>query len=297
MYDVIIIGMGPAGISAGIYAKRSGMNVLMLEKEAPGGLMNKTNIVDNYPGFKNITGPELALKMFNHIKEQEVPYKIEEVIDIDIQKNKKIVKTNKNTYETKAVILTAGRQPRKPKLKGITELEGKGVSYCSVCDAPLFKGKDVAIIGSGNSAFEEGIYISSFVKNLYILSSKDEIKADKILQKKVKKIKNIKIMKNSIVLSLESNEGVLSGVILENGKKIEVQGLFVYIGYSPTTAYLEALNILDSKGYIEVNENMETKVKGFYAAGDVIKKDLYQIVTAVSEGAIAAVNAKKYISK
>lgn len=297
MYDLIIVGMGPAGMSAGIYAKRSGMKVLMFERETPGGLLNKTNVVDNYLGMQNISGPDLAIKMFEHIKEQEVPYKFEEVIDVDVKKNKKIVTTNKGKYETKSIILCGGRQPRKPKIKGITELEGKGVSYCAICDAPLFKGKDVAIIGSGNSAFEEGIYLSKFVKKLYILSARDKIKADTVLQKEVKKQKNIKVLKSCVVSSLEKADGLLSGVILEDGKKISVQGLFIYIGYSPTTTYLEELGIINSTGYIEVNDDMETKVKGVFAAGDVIKKDLYQIVTASSEGAKAAINAKKYVEK
>lgn len=293
MYDLIIIGMGPAGMSAAVYAKRSGMNVLMLEKSSPGGLLNKTNIVDNYLGYENITGPDLATKMFFHTQEQEVPYRIEEVEDIIIEENKKIVITTEEAYETKTIIICGGRHPKKAELDNEEELIGKGVSYCAVCDAPLYKNKKVAIIGGGNSAFEEGIYLSDFASEVTIINRSNEVKADMVLQEKAKEKTNIKVMLNSRIKEIETLNDRVSGAILENGEVLNVEGIFIYVGYEPSTGYLSKLNILTPDNYIEVDENMMSKIKGIYAAGDIVKKNLYQIVTAVSEGAIAAVNAKK----
>ena len=297
MYDVIIIGMGPAGMSAAVYAKRSGMNVLMLEKASPGGLLNKTNIVDNYLGYENVTGPDLAAKMFFHTQEQEVPYRIEEVEDILIEEDKKIVITTENAYETKTIIICGGRHPKKSDIENEEELVGKGISYCAVCDAPLYKGKKVAVIGGGNSAFEEGIFLSEFASEVTILNRSDIIKADDVLQEKAKERKNIRVLLNSSVKEVISKEDRVEGIILSNGEKLDVEGIFIYVGYEPTTGYLSKLNILTDNNYIDVDENMRTKIKGIYAAGDIVKKGLYQIVTAASEGAIAAVSAKQDIKK
>lgn len=293
MYDVIVIGMGPAGMSAAVYAKRSGLNVLMLEKAAPGGLLNKTNIVDNYLGYESISGPDLATKMFFHTQEQEVPYKSEEVEDIVNEENKKIVVTSEDSYETKAVIICGGRHPKKSDIENEEELVGKGISYCAVCDAPLYKGKNVAVIGGGNSAFEEGIFLSDFAKEVVILNRGDAIRADEVLQEKAKEKENIKVMLNSKVKDVETKDDRVSAVTLESGEKLIVEGIFIYVGFEPTTGYLKKLDILTDTNYIEVDENMRTKIKGIYAAGDIVKKNLYQIVTAASEGAIAAVSAKQ----
>ncbi len=293
MYDVIVIGMGPAGMNAALYAKRSGLNVLMFEKSSPGGLLNKTNIVDNYLGYENIAGPDLATKMFFHTQEQEIPYRIEEVEDIILESDKKIVITTEGTYETKAIIICGGRSPRKPDIEGEEELEGKGISYCAVCDAPLYKGKKVAVIGGGNSAFEEGIFLSDFASEVYILNRSDALKADDVLQEKASEKDNIKVMMNTKIEKINTESDVIKSVILSTGEELEVGGIFVYIGYEPTTEYLKKLDILTDEGYIDTDEAMRTKVKGIYAAGDTVKKDLYQIITAASEGAVAAISAKK----
>lgn len=295
MYDVIVIGMGPAGMSAAIYAKRSGMNVLMLEKGTPGGLINKTNIVDNYLGFENITGPELATKMFFHTQEEEVPYRIEEVEQILIEEDKKIVITTEESYETKEIIICGGRSARRPSFDNIDSslLEGKGLSYCAVCDAPLYKGKDVAVIGGGNSALEEGIFLGTYASHVYILNRGPELKADDALISKAKEKENIEILLNAEIKDVNLKDDRIESIVLKDGKLIKVSGIFAYIGFEPTTRYLENLDILASDGYIDVDKNMRTKVKGVYAAGDIVKKDLYQIVTAASEGALAAISAKK----
>lgn len=293
MYDIIIIGMGPAGMSAAVYAKRSGLNVLILEKDAPGGLLNKTNVIDNYLGFINIPGPELASKMFLHVQSFEIPFKVEEVRDIKIENNIKTITTTKSIYQTKAVVLCGGRQPRKTQLDNESNLVGKGLSYCAICDAPLYKGKKVAVIGGGNSAFEESLYLSEFVSELYILIRSEKIRADELLQKEISEKSNVKVMKDSVVKEIKTENDRIRKIILENGQEIDVDGVFVYIGFEPTTKYLNSLDILTSEGYVNVDENMRTKISGIYAAGDTIKKELYQVITAASEGSIAAISAKK----
>jgi len=289
MYDVIIVGMGPAGMSAGIYAKRSGLKTLILEKKAPGGLINITNLVDNYLGFDNISGPDLAYKMFEHIKNNEVQYKIEEVTKIRKEENFTVL-TNKNTYKSKTVILAGGRQPRKVGIED--KIKNLRISNCSVCDAPLYKNKDVLVIGGGNSAFEEGIYLSEFASNLTIIT-RHEVKADKELVEEANKKNNITIFENEEVVDVKEEEGKYK--ISLKQKEILVDGIFSYIGYTPMTEYLSNLNILEENGYINVN-NTETIVEGLYACGDIIKKELYQIINAAGEGAEAATKAKKYIS-
>ena len=295
MYDVIIIGMGPAGMNAALYAKRSGLNVLILEKSIPGGLINITNKVENYLGNGISTGKELVEKMLEHIKNFDIEYKRESVSEIINEEKIKIVKTNKSEYKAKALILASGRVPKKGDNEKITKLEGKGISYCAVCDAPFYKDKTVGIIGGGNSAFDEGLYISDFAKKLYMFIRSDEIKADEIFVNKAKKKENIEILLNSNVTDLIEKDGKLSAVEINGKEKIDVDGLFLYIGYSPSTNYFKDLNITDETGYIIVNEKMETKIPGIFAAGDIIKKDIYQIITAASDGSIAALSAKKYV--
>ncbi len=290
MYDTIIVGMGPAGMSAGIYAKRSGLKTLLLEKNSPGGLINVTNLVDNYLGFDNITGPDLAFKMFEHIKNNEVEYKIEEVTKIKKENNIFKIETNKNSYTSKTVILAGGRQPRKIDLED--NLKKLKISRCSICDAPLYKDKNVLVMGGGNSAFEEGIYLSEFAKKLTIIT-RNKVKADEELLTAAKERNNIEIYENEEIQDLQELDGKYKVTLKEN--EIIVDGIFSYIGYTPSTEYLSNLGILEEKGYIEVNET-ETVVPGLYACGDIIKKDVYQIITASSEGAISALKAKKYIT-
>lgn len=291
MYDTIIVGMGPAGMSAGIYAKRSGLKTLILEKKAPGGLINITNLVDNYLGYDNITGPELAMKMFEHVKNNEIEYKIEEVTKIKKEGSIFKIETNKNNYESKTVILAGGRQPRKLDLED--KLNDLKISRCAICDAPLYKGKNVLVIGAGNSAFEEGIYLSEFASHLTILA-RSNVKADEEMVETAKSKENITIIEGEEIDDIKVENGVYKVITPNNS--IEVQGIFSYIGYTPMTEYLSNLNILESSGYIEVSDT-ETPVPGLFACGDIIKKDLYQIVTATSEGAKAATKAKKYLTE
>lgn len=291
MYDVIIVGMGPGGMSAGIYAKRSGLNTLILEKKAPGGLINITNLVDNYLGFDNITGPDLAFKMFEHCKNNGVLYKIEEVTKIKKENNIFKVKTNKGEYESKTVILAGGRQPRKIDMED--KLKNLKISRCSICDAPLYKNKVVLCIGGGNSAFEEGIYLSDFASKLYIVA-RSEIKADEEMVETARNKDNIEIYENEKLVDIEELDNQYK--VKFTNKEFIVDGIFSYIGYQPSTEYLSNLNILTDNGYIEA-DNTKTQIPGLYACGDIVKKDLYQIITATSEGAEAATYAKKYIEE
>ena len=295
MYDVIIIGMGPAGMNAALYAKRSGLNTLILEKNIPGGLINVTNKVENYLGTGLVTGKDLVNKMVEHINEFEIEYKRESVNEIINNDNYKTVITNKGEYKAKALILASGRVPKKGNNKKITKLEGKGISYCAVCDAPFFKDKVVGIIGGGNSAFDEGLYLADFAKKIYMFIRGNEIKADDIFVEKAKNRDNVEILLNTTVTDLIEENDKLKAVQINDKDVIDIDGLFLYIGYAPSTNYFQNLNITDDTGYIIVNEKMETKVPGIFAAGDIVKKNIYQIITAASDGSIAALSAKKYI--
>lgn len=295
MYDVIIIGMGPAGMNAALYAKRSGLNTLILEKNIPGGLINVTNKVENYLGTGLVTGKDLVNKMVEHINEFEIEYKRESVNEIINNDNYKTVITNKGEYKAKALILASGRVPKKGNSEKITKLEGKGISYCAVCDAPFFKDKVVGIIGGGNSAFDEGLYLADFAKKIYMFIRGNEIKADDIFVEKAKNRDNVEILLNTTVTDLIEENDKLKAVQINDKDVIDIDGLFLYIGYAPSTNYFQNLNITDDTGYIIVNEKMETKVPGIFAAGDIVKKNIYQIITAASDGSIAALSAKKYI--
>lgn len=296
MYDVIIVGMGPAGMGAAIYAQRSGLNILILEKNMPGGLLNKTNIVENYLGYTSITGPDLSANMFKHINDLEILYKIEEVENISDKIEYKEVKTNKNTYQAKAVIICVGRTA-KTLLPNEKQYLGKGLSYCGICDAPLYKGKDIAIIGSGNSAVEEAIFLTNIVNKLYLLVRGPELKADDALLDDLSEQKNVEILLNTNISDVVLTDDKISSIKTTNPERNElnVEGLFIYIGYSASVHYLKDLDINEENGYIITDENARTNIKGIYAAGDAVKKDLYQIITAVSEGSKAATSAKKDI--
>jgi len=300
MYDVIIIGAGVAGISAAIYAKRSNMNVLIIEKDAPGGQVNKTSVVENYPGFTSIEGPELAYKLFEQLRELNVEYKALEVKKIVNNEEYKTIITNNGEYNTKAVIIATGRNPKKLRKENEDKLYGKGISFCSICDGNLYKDKKIAIIGGGNSAAEEGLYLSNIVSHLTIINRSNKLRADESMVHELKKRENIEILYNTEVEKFNVADNKLSSLTLKNNEdrsesNLDVSGVFVFIGYEPASEFLKDLDVLDNNNYVIVNNRMETKIPGIYACGDVIKKDLYQIITSESEGAIAATFAKRYV--
>ncbi len=294
IYDLIIIGAGPAGISAAIYAKRSGMNTLVLEKGMPGGLVNYTSEVENYPGYKSIYGPDLAMKFYEHLLETKVEIKAEEAIKLIPGDIKKVV-TKKNEYQAKTVIIACGRKARELGIENEDKFKGHGISYCALCDGPLYKDKIVAVYGGGNSAFEEGLFLSGIAKEVVVLNRSKALRADNIFQNRIKEKTNIRFFDECKITKLNGTDK-LESVEINNNETINIDGLFVYIGFLPATDFLKELDLCNEQGYISVNENYETKLSGIYAVGDVDTKNIYQIVTATSEGATAAVNAYNKIS-
>lgn len=295
-YDVIVIGMGPAGITSALYLKRANLNCLIIEKNTPGGLLNKTSTVENYPGIIQITGPDLAYKFYEQLNAQQIPQKFEEVKEIIDNNDYKKVVTNKGEYTAKKIIIAIGREPKKLKNTNEERLEGKGISFCSLCDGTLYKNEEVSIIGGGNSALEEALYLSDICKKVTIINKSNSLKGDSILIDKVNDKENIEVINNSEVKEFHGKNDKLEYVTLKTDKEdkdLYVKACFIFIGYEPATKFLKNLDILDEKGYINVDETRRTKIKGIYAAGDIVKKEAYQIITASSDGAIAAVSCIK----
>lgn len=286
IYDVVIIGLGASGVAASIYAKRSGLNVAVINYSTPGGIINESSIVENYPGFKSISGPDLAFNFFEHFNSLGVPLFNEEVIDIIDGENKKVITSN-NEYLAKNVIICSGRKPRKLGIENEDKYFGKGISYCTLCDGNLYKGKTVCVVGGGNSALESILYLADISKKVYLLVRSNRFIADASLVEKAKNKENIEILMETKVENLSIEDDKIVGV-KTNNSELEIDGIFVNIGYEPSIGILKSLDLEMHRNYIIVDKNMETSVKGIYACGDIIKKDLYQLVTAVSEGAIAA---------
>ena len=298
-FDVVIIGSGVAGMTAAIYLKRSGINCCLLEREVPGGQINKSSSVKNYPGFLDISGPDLSNNIFEQVQELGVPYKYGNVLKIEVKDDIKTVKTDLEEITTKNIIVATGRKSRKLDIPGEDKLIGNGVSYCALCDANFFKGEDVLVIGGANSALEEAIYLSNICRNVTIIHRRDDLTADDIFVDKIKEIKNINLRLNCIPKKLNEIDGRLTSVTVVNEEGIEeninVKGCFIYIGQVPANEVFKDILHFDKDGYIEVDEHKQTNVKGIYAAGDIVKKDAYQLLTAMSDGVIAAVNCIKDI--
>ena len=292
-FDVIIIGAGPAGLTASIYLKRANLNVLVIEKEIMGGQINYASSIENYPGFEQISGPDLAEKMYIQAQKLGAEFDNSEVIDITDEKELKTVKTRKEEYTCKKVILAVGRSPKKLSALNEEKLVGKGISYCALCDGMFFKGKDVAIIGGGNSAFEEAIHMTKIASHVTLINRGDSFKAVEALVEEFSNLSNTTIIKNTKVEEFISENDKLSGLRLTDTKTnaenvLKVSGAFVFIGYGPNSNFVNKLNLENKTNYLIVNENYETNADGIYAVGDAIDKKVYQIVTATGEGAIAA---------
>lgn len=292
MYDLIIIGLGPAGINACIYAKRSNLNVLVIEKGMPGGTLHNIRDVENYLGYKHINGSDLAMQFYKQFKELNIPMKNEEVINITLENNIKIIQTSKNTYKTKSIIICTGRGPLKLNLKN-NELPN--ISYCVLCDGALYKNKNVALYGNNAKVLEDTIYLSNIAKNVYLIVNQGDLIGPTELKEKIKDLKNVKIYFNEYITELIGNKK-LESIKLKN-LEIDIDGLFVNNEFGPLTSFCKDLEITNEKGYILVDSHQETNVKGIFACGDNTKKEIYQIITAASEGASAAVNAYKYIKE
>lgn len=293
MFDTIVIGSGPAGMSASIYSSRGGLNTLLLDESMPGGLLNKISIVENYLGVGSISGSDLAVSMYNQVRRNNINFKREKVVSIKDFNDYKLVTTTKGEYKTKGVIIAIGRKPRKSGILNEEKYIGKGISYCAICDASLYKDKDIVVLGAGDSAFEEAIYLSDIVRSVKIIV-RNKISASEVLISTAKE-ENIEIICGREVIDFLGEE-FINGVKLNDGETIKCDGVFIYYGYQADTAFMRDLNITDVKGYIEVDESMRTKIPYIYACGDIIKKDIYQIVTACSDGCIAALSLKKDIT-
>lgn len=290
MSKCIVIGAGPGGMSAAIYLKRAGIDVTLIEKMVPGGEMLKTNKIENYLGFDSIDGGELALRMSSQVKDLGVEIIRDDITDISYD-NTFIVTGLKNKYQADYVIIATGRVPRKLGLDMEEELLNRGISYCATCDGAFYKGKEVAIVGGGDSALTEALYLSDICLKVYVLVRKD-LKASDILQNRVKNKDNIVILKNVSVSQFISSDS-LTGVLLNDGRKLDVNGLFIAIGGTPDISFLKNLNVDTINGYIKTDNKMRTNIKGLYAVGDVRYKDFYQIITAASDGAIAALSIRE----
>lgn len=290
IYDLVIVGMGISGITAAIYAKRGNLNVLIIDKSMPGGLLNNIEKIDNYPGFESISGPDLAEKLMNQINKLGVDIKYDEVLKVTLENEIKIIKTKNAEFRTKRIIIATGRSQRTLNLPLEDKLLGKGISTCALCDGHFFKNKVVAVVGGGNSALQESLYLANIVKKIYLVHRKDIFNAQKEIIDKVTNTKNIEIINNDHVTALHEKDGILSKITLQNYGDLPVDGLFIYIGFSPKTGFANELKITNDNGYILVDKRQETNVKGIYAAGDIVNKQIYQLVTAASEGATAAIN-------
>ena len=293
IYDLIVIGMGPSGMAAAVYAKRNGLNVLILEKSMPGGLVNNSSEVDNYLGYPGIKGIDLVANFVSHISSLDIPYKIEEVKDIKLEQDIKKVITAKEEYNTKNIIIATGRSPELLGLPKEKELIGRGISTCALCDGVFFKDKVIAVVGGGNSALEEAIHLSSIVSKIYLIHRRENLRGEEILRSSVESKDNIEIIYNSEITKLLEAGNKLSGIELNNKEVINIEGLFIYIGYKPNTEVFKNIVATNKEGYIKVNQYYETSVSGIYAVGDIIEKEYYQIITAVNEGSVAALNISR----
>ena len=304
LYDTIIVGGGPAGLTAAIYSIRAGKSVLLFEREIIGGQVAYTAMVDNYTGIKHTDGGTLASMMLDHAKSLGLNINYSEVIDLKLDEKIKQVITHKGTFEAKTIILCLGASAKKLNLENEKKLLGKGVSYCATCDGNFFKGKVVSVVGGGNTSLEDVIYLSSLAKKVYLIKRRKEFNGEKLLYDKVLTLaseKKVEIITSSSVEKIIGEENLEKLLLkdLENGeeREIETDGLFISIGRKPDTEMLIDKVKLDNKGYVITDEKMQTSAPGVYACGDVRVKQLRQIVTAVSDGAIASVNANEYILK
>jgi len=299
MYDLIIIGGGPAGLTAGIYAMRSQLKTLLLEKMIPGGQVLTTYEVENYPGFaEKILGQTLMDNMEKQARNLGLEIKLEDVTDVELEPSEKIITTSEATYKAKSVIIATGASPRSLQINGEKEFTGRGVSYCATCDGFFFKNKEIAIVGGGNTALEEALYLSNIVSKVTLIHRRDEFRAVKILQERVFNNKKIDILFNSIVVEItgdkKANTLKIKNVKTEKIKDFIVDGLFISIGLLPNTSLFEN-KLLFEDGFIKSDEEMRTSIAGVFAAGDVRSKSVRQIVTAAADGAIAALTAEKYL--
>ncbi|MGD0335899.1 MAG: thioredoxin-disulfide reductase [Candidatus Omnitrophota bacterium] len=299
MYDVIIIGAGPAGLTAALYAGRARLKTLILEKMVVGGRIILSEIIENFPAFPGgISTQELVSRMEKQVVELGIKIESEEVIELDCKN--KTVKTTANSYQAKTIIIATGARPRKLNVPGEHEFTGKGVSYCATCDGPLYKGKEVVVVGGGNAVAEEALYLARFAAKVTIIHRRDDLRASAILQEKLKADKKIHFLLSTIVTGITGIKKVekveVKDLKRQAEKDFSCEGVFIYIGYEPETDFINCGIQMDESGFIITSEELKASEDGIFACGDCRKKSLYQVVTACAEGAIAVDSAYKYIT-
>ncbi len=307
-FDLIIIGSGPAGLSSALYASRGKLKTLLLEKGQSGGQAAITHLIENYPGsIENSTGPNLTQRMLEQAKNFGTEIRKEEVVEVDFSGKEKVVKCKEAVYTSKAVVIATGATPRKLPAPGVKELSGKGISYCVTCDADFFQGLEVYVVGGGNSAMEEAMYLAKFARQVHIVHMLDCFQCENIVLEKVKSTPNIDIRLRTVVQEVKG-EGILESIVLKNLDTEEVyevfadeedgtMGLFIFIGYEPQTELFKGKVNIDEYGYIVAGEDTVTDVPGVFVAGDCRVKEVRQVVTAAADGAVSAIMAEKYISE
>ena len=295
MRDLIILGGGPAGVAAAIYAKRSGINPLMITLDI-GGEVSLTSDIENVPGFKVVTGMDLSKKLLNHLQSFDVEIKYETINKIEKVENGFKVITNAGEHLARSIIIATGRKPRKLNVPGEEKLLGKGVSYCAVCDGFFFSGRTVAIVGGGNTAVTDALYMSKVAKKVYVIHRRDTFRADKVLVDRLKSSDNIELVLNSEVKEI-IGENKVEGVILKDGRKLELDGVFIAIGEVPNAEPFKDLVKLNGYNEIITDKLQHTSVEGVFAAGDITDFPYKQIIIAEEQGAVAALEALKYIEK
>ena len=301
-YDCIIIGAGPAGMTAALYAARANLKTLLLERGIPGGQMNNTAEVENYPGFDSILGPDLALKMYDGINQFGVEHGYGNVVEVKDHQDYKEVITDDATYEAKVVIIATGCEHRNLEVPGEAEYSGRGVSYCAVCDGAFFRNKKLIVVGGGDSAVEEAIYLTQFADEVKIVHRRDALRAQKIIQDRAFANEKISFIWDSVVEEIKGDDQKVTGVQIKNVKTGETyeeaaDGVFIYVGLIPLTQAFTSLGITDDAGWIVTDERMQTKIPGILACGDARQKHLRQITTAVGDGGIAGQQAYQYIEE
>ncbi|HOA68891.1 MAG TPA: thioredoxin-disulfide reductase [Methanosarcina thermophila] len=301
MYDLIIVGGGPAGLTAGIYAVRFGLNTLILERSEISGQIALADVVENYPGFPSISGLELMENYKKHAQEVGVETKITEVLSVRTEGDKKIVSTDGGDLESKAVIIATGANPKPLNVPGEKEFISKGVSYCATCDGPFFKNKTVVIVGGGNSAVTDALFLSKIARKVYLIHRRDQLRAAKVLKDRAFATPNIEFIFNTLVLEIIGSSGEIrrvEKVIIKNLKsgeqrELATDGVFIYVGIHPNTEIIDVDK--DEEGFIKTDRFLETSQKGIYAAGDCRDTPIWQLVAAVRDGALAATSANAYI--
>ncbi len=297
-YDVVIVGGGPAGLTAGLYASRAKLKSLLIESRAPGGQLLSTELIEDYPGFESITGSELAQRMEQQVRKLGLKIEIDSVECVKPAGNRKLVQTESGKqYVAKAVIVTAGGVPRKLSVPGEEELAGMGVSYCALCDGAFFEDQVIAVVGGGDSAVEEGLFLTRYAKKVYILHRRGEFRAQPLLVERAMNDPKIEVMFNTEVKAIHGTNSVEYVTVEREGKeeRLDVTGVFVFVGFVPNTALFCGHVDHDKFGYVVTNANMETSVKGIYAAGDVRAALTRQVTTATGDGTIAAIAAQHFV--